>query len=265
MSMGIKKKQKLMLGVGTAFALLVSIVSLAPFAYVLFCSFFREDAGFSLLSYYDVFLGSAQYLNRFWVSLGICLCIALGQLLVSILAGYGFAKIKFPGSDLLFFCTMIIMLLPIQVTLVPNYIMLDNLKLLNTYAALILPAVFAPLGTFILTQSFRSIPDSIIDAAMLDGCGIPRILVSIASPMNKSGLVCTLLLSFLDGWNMVEQPIAYLKDFESYPLSVALAYAPPADPSIQLVCCVLAAFPPLFLFTCFNKELVEGITLAEVK
>ena len=122
-----------------------------------------------------------------------------------------------------------------------------------------------PLGAFILRQSFASIPDSIIDAAMLDGCGIPRTLLWIAMPMNVSGLVCAFLLSFLDAWNMVEQPIAYLRNFERYPLSVALAYVPPTSMAIHLVCCILVVLPCLFLFAFFNRELVEGITLAEVK
>lgn len=100
---------------------------------------------------------------------------------------------------------------------------------------------------------------------MLDGCGVPRVLALVAVPMNKSGMVCVFLLSFLDAWNMVEQPIAYLKDFGQYPISVALAYTPPADTTVHLVCCVLVVLPALFLFTYFNKELVEGIVLAEVK
>ena len=83
--------------------------------------------------------------------------------------------------------------------------------------------------------------------------------------MNMSGIVCTVLLSFLDGWNMVEQPITYIKEFARYPISVALAYAPPSKAIIQLVCCVLVIIPPMFLFTFFNKELIEGITLADVK
>lgn len=160
---------------------------------------------------------------------------------------------------------MILMTLPVQVTLVPDFIMLNNLKQLDTYAALILPSIFIPLGTFILTQSFKSISESVLDAAMLDGCGVMRILLLIAIPMNKSGLVCVLLLSFMDVWNMVEQPIAYLKEFEQCPISVALAYTPPTNAVVQLVCCILVVLPALFLFTFFNKELVEGIVLAEVK
>jgi multiple sugar transport system permease protein len=160
---------------------------------------------------------------------------------------------------------MILMILPLQVTLVPNYIMLDQLHLLGSYASLILPSVFIPLGTFIITQGFKVIPDDIIDAAMLDGCSITRILTDIAIPMNKGGLICAGLLAFLDGWNMVEQPIAYLKDFNKFPISVALAYVSNTDSAIQLVCCILVILPPLFLFSYYNRELVEGITLGEVK
>lgn len=247
------------------FALLLSFVSIAPFVYVLTLSFLPASGNLTFDYYYDVFLGSPQYLLRFWKSMGICLAIVAGQLLVSVLAGYGFAKCDFPGKNGLLFVLMILMVLPLQVTLAPNYIMLDKLGLLDTYSALIFPSIFIPLGTFILTQSFKSVSEDIIDAAKLDGCGLFRLLTKIVLPMNTSGLVCVTLLSFLDGWNMVEQPIAYIKDFIRYPISVALAYVPPTDPTLQLVCCILVVIPPLFLFTYFNRELVEGIVLAEVK
>lgn len=247
------------------FALLLSFVSIAPFVYVLILSLLPASGNLTFDYYYDVFLGSPQYLLRFWKSMGICLAIVAGQLLVSVLAGYGFAKCDFPGKNGLLFVLMILMVLPLQVTLAPNYIMLDKLGLLDTYSALIFPSIFIPLGTFILTQSFKSVSEDIVDAAKLDGCGLFRLLTKIVLPMNTSGLVCVTLLSFLDGWNMVEQPIAYIKDFVRYPISVALAYVPPTDPTLQLVCCILVVIPPLFLFTYFNRELVEGIVLAEVK
>ena len=160
---------------------------------------------------------------------------------------------------------LMLMMMPLQVTLVPNYIVLDEMGLLDTYYALVLPAIFVPLGTFIMTQSFRAIPDEIIDAAKLDGCGTFKILTKVAVPMSKSGLVCTMLLSFLDGWNMVEQPIVYLKNFADYPISVALASVPTDDPTVQLVCCILVAIPPLFLFSYYNRELVDGIALVKEK
>lgn len=255
-------KRGIWLRIGAACALILAVLCLAPFLYVLVNSVLTDD-GITLMYYYKVFLSSPQYLLRFWLSMGLACCIAGGQVIVSALAGYGFAKCRFKGRNALFFSLMVLMILPLQVTLVPNYIILDGLDLLDTYQALILPAIFIPLGTFIMTQGFRSVPNEIIDAARLDGCGTLSVLIRVAAPMNKSGLVCTLLLSFLDSWNMVEQPIAYIKDFERWPLSVSLASTLPADPAVRLVCCVLAILPPLFLFVCFNQELVEGITLGK--
>ena len=247
---------------GSAAALVLVIVCLAPFGYVLVNSVMTGE-GFTLLYYYKVFLASPQVLLRFWLSFGLALTIALGQVIVSTLAGYGFAKCKFPGRNAIFFFLMVLMILPLQVTLVPNYIVLDKLKLLDSYKALILPAVFIPLGTFVMTQGFRAIPNEILDAARVDGCRTLPLIARVALPMNRSGLVCTLLLSFLDGWNMVEQPIAYIKDNSRWPLSVSLASTLPADPTVRLVCCVLAILPPLFLFVYFNRELVEGISLGK--
>lgn len=242
-------------------SVLLTLVCVVPFLYVFAKSFFSAADGFTLEHYYNVFLAESQFLMRFWRSLFLSLCIAAGQLVVSVLAGYGFAKHRFPGKNVLFFLLMAMMILPLQVTLVPNYITLDKMGLLDTYYALALPMIFVPLGTFIMTQSFRTIPNELIAAARLDGCGTLVILTRIAIPMNKSALVCTALLSFLDGWNMVEQPIVYLDDFVKYPISVALASVPPEDPTVQLVCCILVALPPLLLFAYFRQELSAGISI----
>lgn len=128
-----------------------------------------------------------------------------------------------------------------------------------------LPFVFVPLGTFILTQCFKAIPNDVIDAARLDGCGTLGLLFRVAVPMNKSGLICTFLLSFLDSWNMVEQPLTYLKDYADYPFSVGLAVAMPQSAGIGAVCCVLAALPPLFMFARFRQELTSGIEMGVEK
>lgn len=250
---------------GTGFlALLLALICIFPFVFVLAGSLWREGA-LSWQAYYDVFLASPQYLNRFWKSLGICICIALGQVVVSTLAGYGFAKYKFPGKNLIYFCLMVLMILPLQVTLVPNYIMLNKLHMLGTEKALILPGIFLPLGTFLMTQCFKSVSDEVLDQAKVDGCNLLETMIRIAVPMSRGALVCVGLLSFLDAWNMVEQPIAYLKEFAKYPLSVALAYVSPEQAVRQFVCCILVLLPPLALFSCFNKELVEGIVFGEEK
>lgn len=247
------------------FAGFVIFLCLAPFLIVFAGGFWQTETGFSIQAYYDVFLGSSQYLLRFWRSLGLCLCITAGQVVVSVMAGYGFAKCTFPGKNIMYFFLMILMVLPLQVTLVPNYIMLDRLDLLGTDGALIFPGIFVPLGTFLITQSFRAVPDDVVDVARLDGCGLWRILVQVAVPVARGGIVCAGLLTFLDAWNMVEQPIAYLRDFTRYPISVALAYVTPSESVRQFVCCILVILPPLFLFSCFHREMVEGIVFGEEK
>ena len=239
-------------------AVFLTVLCVLPFVYIFLKSL-------SPKAYYEVFLAQNQYLLRFWRSLFLSLCIAAGQVVVSVLAGYGFAKCKFPGRDAIFFLLMVLMIMPLQVTLVPNHLMLDKMGLLDTYYALALPMVFVPLGTFIMTQCFKAVPNDIIEAARLDGSGTLGIIFRIMVPMNKSGLVCTMLLSFLDGWNMVEQPITYLKDFAKFPLSVGLASTPPGDPTVQLVCCILVLIPPLFLFSYYKTELVEGIAVGGEK
>lgn len=244
---------------------LLTAVCVVPFLYIWALSLCDVENGMTLKYYYEVFLAQSQYLLRFWKSLAISLCIAAGQVVVSVLAGFGFAKCKFPGKDIMFFSLLILMIMPLQVTLVPNYIILNEMGMLNTYYALVLPAFFVPLGTFIMTQSFKSVPDEIIEAARLDGCTTIGIICRVVTPMNKSGVVCTMLLSFLDGWNLVEQPLVYLEEFADYPISVALASSPPGAPTIQLVCCLLVVLPPLFLFSYFNRELVEGIAIGGEK
>ncbi len=246
-------------------AFLLTLICVVPFLFILVRSFLGAEENFTLHYYYEVFLAETAYLLRFWKSLALIALIAAAQVIFSTLAGFGFAKYSFPGKNVIFFSLMILMIMPLQVTLVPNYLMLDGMDLLDTYYALALPAMFVPLGTFIMTQSFKSVSNEIVEAARLDGCGTLNMILRIAAPMNKSGLVCTMLLSFLDGWNMVEQPMVYLEDFSKYPISVGLASVPPGDPTVQLVACILVALPPVFLFAYYNRELVEGIAIGGEK
>lgn len=256
------KKQNMAL---TAVSAFIVFLSLAPYAYIFFQGARTDTGEFSIQNYYKVFLATPQYLLRFWKSIFLSSVIAFGQVIVSTLAGYGFAKCRFPGKNAAFFLLIVLMVMPLQVTLVPNYIFLEKMGLINTYRGLIYPGIFAPLGTFIMTQGFRTVPNEIIDAARLDGCGTIGALFHIAAPMSKNALVCTFLLSFLDSWNMVEQPIVYLENFADYPLSVALASVSAGGRGVQLVCCLLVMIPPLYLFIYFHQEMLEGIALGKEK
>ena len=133
-----------------AVSVVLAMICVAPFAYVFVQSLLSTDGQLTAEYYYEAFLSTAAYLHRFWRSLGLTLCIAAGQVIVSTLAGFGFAKHHFRGKNVVFFLLMILMILPLQVTLVPNYIVLDEMGLLDTYYALALPMIFVPLGTFII-------------------------------------------------------------------------------------------------------------------
>ncbi|MFI3326926.1 MAG: carbohydrate ABC transporter permease [Clostridia bacterium] len=242
----------------SALFLIIGILCLVPFLYI-------GTMSLSIDAYYEIFLSDFKYLSRFWLSLFLCSSVVFVQIIVSCLAGFAFAKCKFKGKNALYFALIIIMVMPLQVTLVPNYTMFLQLGLLDTYWSLILPSMFLPLGAFILTQAFKAVPTEIMEAAMLDGANVFVVIFRIFASMNKSAVVCVSLLIFMDCWNMVEQPVAYLKDYSKYPLSVILVYLPPETLTAHLVCCVLAVLPVLYLFLYFNKELIEGISLGQVK
>lgn len=220
---------------------------------------------FSLEGYYMVFLRSTDYLMKFWYSLFLCIVISAGQIFVSALGGFAFAKYPIPFKKVILFLLMVLMMMPIQVTLVPNYIILDELKLLDSWLALILPMTFLPFGTVFMTQIFKRIPDEILDAAQLDGAGTFQILFRVVMPVGKGGIISVFLLSFVDTWNMVEQPMTFLRDTLRYPLSVSLASVNEVNFSLSFVCGVLAALPMLLLFFFFHEELTQGIELSGVK
>lgn len=220
---------------------------------------------FSLMGYINVFLLTPSYLMKFWNSVFVSLAIMAGQVFVSCLGGYGFAKFKFPAKNLIFYFAVILMMMPLQVTLVPNYIVLDRLGLIGSYAALILPGIFSTFGVFLLAQIFSSIPDSIIEAAKIDGANHMKILLKIVIPHNKAGIAALVILNFIDNWNMVEQPLVFLKDSNKHPLSIFLANINHAQPGVAFVCGILAIIPVFFLFLHLKDSLVCGIENANLK
>lgn len=220
---------------------------------------------FSLESFYQVFLRRPDFLVKFWNSLLMCAGILLFQGIVSTTGGYAFAKFSFPFKQVTFFVLILLMMMPLQATLVPNYIVLSFLNITDSWLSLILPAAFAPLGTFLMTQIYRGIPNETLDAARLDGASTLQILVRILLPIGKSGTISMVLLVFIEAWNMVEQPIVFLKDATQYPLSVFLVSVNTNNFSLSFVCGLLAMLPVLFLFLFFNDELVEGIEFTGIK
>lgn len=219
----------------------------------------------TIRQYAEVFYMKPDYLIKFWNSMFITLSIVLGQVVVSCLAGYGFAKFDFPLKNFIFFLFIVLMMMPYQVTLVPQYIMLDKLGLIGSYAAVILPGVVAPFGIFLLTQVFSSIPDNIIEAAKIDGANAVQVLFRIIFPYGKTGIAALFILSFIDNWNMVEQPLVFLSDFRKYPLSIFLTDINYYNPGVAFVCGILAMLPVAIIFLYLKDSLVYGIETSNLK
>lgn len=250
--------------------MLAIFAALLPVLYNVFFSFFGygsvsgELQPFSLMGYYEVFLGRPDFLLKFWKSLLLTGTIVVGQVVVSVLAGYGFSQYRFPGKEILFFVVIIMMIMPYQVTLVSNYVVINFLHLQDTYWALILPGIFSPFGVFLMRQAFDYSLKECREAAMVDGAGGLRILRSVMMPQCKNIVASLAVLAFVDNWNMVEQPIVYLRNSYKYPLSIFLSQISGGDIGVRCACGMLALLPVLLLFMYFSDDLVEGISIAQI-
>nr|WP_311764815.1 carbohydrate ABC transporter permease [Paenibacillus agricola] len=218
----------------------------------------------TLEQYGKVLVGSPRYLAMFWNSVFMVVPVIAGQTLVAALAAYAFSKLQFRGRDPLFLVYVLTMLMPFQVTLVPNYIMADKLGLLNSTNAIILPGIFAAFGVFMLRQFMLDIPYAYIEAAKMDGAGHLRIFCKIMIPMIKPGLAALVILLFVDYWNMVEQPLIFLDDPFQQPLSVYLSRIN-GEMGIAFAASMLYMAPMVLLFLYAETHFIEGIQLSGIK
>jgi len=165
----------------------------------------------------------------------------------------------------LFFLYIITMLMPFQVTLVPNYLAMDWLGLLDSRAAIILPGIFSAFGVFLIRQFMIGIPRSYVEAAKIDGAGYVTIFVHIIVAMSRPGIAALVILAFVDYWNMVEQPLIFLHDAFKQPLSIYLSRINEGERGLAFAAAVLYMLPMVFVFLYAENDLIEGIQLSGVK
>ena len=219
--------------------------------------FIPDKVSFS--QYFTVLLKSPDYLLKFWNSVILVVPIVLAQLMIASIAAYGYTRWRGTVRDGIFFAYVILMLMPYQVTLVPNYLVSDWLGILNTRWAIILPGAFAPFSVFLLTKFMRRIPKSLIESAKLDGAGEWQIFWNICLPQCRSALYSIAILVFIDYWNMVEQPLILLPNADMQPLSVYLSKINAGEIGVAFAVAVIYMIPGLLLFLHGEAYLVEGI------
>lgn len=213
----------------------------------------------TLKQYKTILIERPQYLFMFWNSIKLALPIAIGQLIVAAMAAYAFALLKSRFAGILYFIYIITMLLPFQVTLVPNYIVAQKLGIMGTSLSIILPGIFGTFGVFLLRQYMVSIPPSYMEAAKIDGAGHLSIFLKIIIPLLKPGLAALFILLFMDNWNMVEQPLIFLSDPLDEPLSLFLSNINTEDPSIAFAAAFIYMLPLILVFLYGEEYMVSGI------
>ena len=214
----------------------------------------------SFSQYKTVLFKSPEYLLKFWNSVILVGPIVLFQLLVAAGASYGFTRYRGRIKEIIFFVYIILMLMPYQVTLVPNYLVADWLHVLDTNWAIWLPGIFSPFSVYLLTKYMRRIPASVMEAAQIDGAGEWQIFRRICMPLCKGAMCSIAILIFIDYWNMVEQPLILLADQEKHPLSVFLSKINSGEIGLAFAVATIYMVPPILVFLYGEDYLVEGIT-----
>lgn len=214
----------------------------------------------SFSQYITVLLKSPEYLLKFWNSVILVVPIMVFQLGVASITSYGFTRLRGRLKEMLFFLYIILMLMPYQVTLVPNYLVSSWLHILNTNWAIWLPGIFSPFAVFLLTKFMRRIPKGVIEAAQIDGASDWQIFKKICMPLCKGALCSVAILVFIDYWNMVEQPLILLADPEMHPLSIFLSKINSGEIGLAFAVATIYMIPCLLVFLYGEDYLVEGIT-----
>ena len=149
--------------------------------------------------------------------------------------------------------------------MLPNYLVLNRMNLINTQLSVILPGIFSTFPVFLMYRGFRDIPKSLIEAAKIDGAGEAAVFFKVGIPLGSSGILSALVLGFLDCWNMVEQPLAFLKDKSLWPLSLYLPEVDVSHAGLAFAASVVTLIPAVFVFIMGQEYLEQGIVAAGIK
>lgn len=235
----------------------------APVIATFVLSFYTENK-LTFSGYYDLLFDCFIFYPMFWNSVIYAAVITAAQLVVIIPCAFGFSQAKFPGRNILFVFYIILMMMPLQVTILPNYIGLRDMGLIDTPWAIILPMIFSPFGVVVMHQYMRNIDNSIIEATRLETNSIIRIILTGVIPQIRVCIFAVVLFVFSDCWNMVEQPMLFLKSNELKTLSVFITNAENYEGYLLFPAAVIFIIPVFLLYLFFNEYLEKGLTLGEL-
>lgn len=219
----------------------------------------------TLRSYVELLLDSPDFFVMFWNSCRQVFPILAGQILIGMPAAWAFARFRFRGRRILFFLYMLLMIMPFQVTMVSNYIVLSKLLLMDTHLALIVPGIFSTFPVFIMEKFFKAIPEAVLDAAKVDGAGALQIFMKIGLPLGMPGIMSSSILCFLEYWNAIEAPMTFLKTKSKLPLSLYLPDITTEQLSVSFTASVVMMIPAILIFAWGRDYLQQGIEASGLK
>ncbi|MEU0072958.1 carbohydrate ABC transporter permease [Streptomyces sp. NPDC006332] len=218
---------------------------------------------------FEQLLSKQNFALYFVNSAVVALACVLGNLLFCSMAAYAFAKIDFSGKRLLFGLVLTMLIIPGVTTFVPLFVLVSNMGLSNTYLGLILPFLVTPFGVFIMRQFIQDIPDSLVEAARLDGASDMRIFLRVILPLTRPALATLAILTFLGQWNNFLWPLVIAQTDDHYTLPVALALfsvgANSTNYGLLLAGAVAVVAPIILLFLALQKHFVQGIANTGIK
>lgn len=209
----------------------------------------------------ELLFDTPEYYVLFWNSVKIVGVVIAGQLLFAVPAAWGLARSHSRWAKMIFGLYMFCMILPFQVTMLSQYIVLNGMHMVNTHWAIILPLVFSTFPIFIMFSAFERVPASVVEAARLDGAGGFMIFAHMAVPIAKKGILSAAILGFLEYWNIVEQPVVFLRDRSLWPLSVYLPEVSAGGAGRAFAFALFSCIPSLIVFYIGRDVLAEGISI----
>ena len=220
-------------------------------------------------NYAAVFQSNVPFLLFALNSVKVTAATTLGQLITCSMAGYAFARLRFPGRNILFIVVLAALMVPGQVTIIPVFIIMRFLGLLDSHMALILPGLTSAFGVFLLRQFFLTLPHDLIDAAKMDGAGAWTTFFRIALPLAGPALSALTIITFNGTWNNYFAPYIFINSWEKMTLPLGITalrgYMASGSPSVVMACVTMTIAPVLLVFLVAQRWFIEGVTQTGIK
>ncbi len=220
-------------------------------------------------NYLAPFESSVPFVDLFINSMRITVAVTLGQLVTCSLAGYAFARLRFPGRDLLFLLLLASLMVPGQVTIIPIFLLMRDLGLIDNPLAIILPGLISAFGVFLMRQFFKQMPQELFDAARVDGAGHIRSFLQIALPLAGPAMATLGIITFNATWNAYFLPLIFLNSWHKMTLPQGIAlltgYMGSGNPSVVMAAVTMAIIPVLMVFVAAQRWIIEALTRSGLK